>query len=308
MVLTASGLAGIFSFVPLPWNEDYELDEPALRNDLEYLCSTGLSGVYTPDSSGEFFTLEFDEFRRIVDVVVDVVAPTDKPVQIGCHWTSERGAIRRARYAADSGADAVRFSFPYWEEVTVEEALRFVEAVGDATDPVPLVHYNTPKAKLVFGADEYRRATERVPNLIGTKQLIRNPFEVTEILDAAPELAHFVDESLFAQGMAAGASGMYAWLSAINPRLSMEWYDACAAGDWGRAMEIQTTVNRYRAETLAHWSCSSMSAAFCKLDAALNPNFECHPRVRPPYESGTEADVEWARRWARENAPELLEQ
>ena len=86
----------------------------------------------------------------------------------------------------------------------------------------------------------------------------------------------------------------------------MEWYDACVHGNWNRAVEIQTMVNRWKVNVKLQWSCAS-DAAVNKLDAIVNPNIHCNVRVRPPYMSGTMRDVEFARHWAANNMPEMLQ-
>jgi hypothetical protein len=70
-------------------------------------------------------------------------------------------------------------------------------------------------------------------------------------------------------------------------------------------MEIQTKVVRWSVQRLDRWGFSS-TAARTKLDARVNPNFECPLRVREPFDAGTEADLEWGRKWLAENEPELL--
>lgn len=306
MALTADDLAGMYAFVPLPWDANGNLEEATLRHDVEYLANSGVTGLFALDSTGEFFTVEYEEFTRVVDLLVDVVGPTDAHLQVNCTWPNQRGALARAEYAADRGVDAVRFAFPFWEAVTVEEALRFVEALADATDPVPLVHYNIPRANLVFGADEYRQLIERVPQVIGTKLAMPDELSTMEVIEAVPELAHFVGEHHFASLMAAGASGSYSWLGTMNPRLAMEWFRACESDDWTHALEIQETIWRWRRMTYDEWDVHT-DAGYNKLDARVNPNYEFDVRLRAPYRGGSAADVEAGRAWAREHVPELLE-
>lgn len=304
MVLTGPDLAGIYSFVPTPWTADGTLDEAILRHDLEYLCDTALHGVYTPDGAGEFYELEFDEFRRLVDIVLDVVDGR-KPVQIGCHWTNAAGAVRRAEYASSHGADAIRVTVPYWEELSVDEAIDFLAEVGAASHPTPVVHYGTAATAPVFDAGAYSRVVEEVPEVIGTKLDYHDPLQVIEIVDRVPDLTHFVSEYVFTDGLAAGAEGCYSWLAATNPDLAVDWYTACNDGDWDRAVEIQTMILRWSARRLDRWGFAS-TAARTKLDAGLNPNLECPLRVRRPFDQGTDADLEWGRRWLQENEPEIL--
>ena len=303
MVLTRDTLSGAYAFIPVPWDEQGRLDEQTLRHDVTYLANTEVAGLFAFDSTGEFFTLELDEYRRAVDVILD--AAEDTSVQINCTWPNREGALERAAYAGAEGADAVRFAFPFWEAVTIDEALEFTEELAAAADPAPLVHYNIPRAKLVFGADEYRRVVDRIPEVIGTK-LATNEREIIEILAEVPELEHFVGEHHFTPMMAAGANGSYSWLGTMNPQLMSEWYHASADGDWNRSMEIQQMVWRYGRMRLDTFDVHT-DAGYNKIDAAVNPNIECGVDVRGPYRSASPDDVETARQWAEENTPELVE-
>ena len=306
MALSSDDLSGMYAFVPLPWTPDGDLDEETLARDVSYLANTEITGLFALDSTGEFFTVEYEEYTRIVDILLEAVGPTDTQLQVNCTWPNQRGALRRAEYAADAGVDAVRFAFPFWEQVTVEEGLRFMESLADVTDPVPLIHYNIPRAKLVFGAEEYRQVVERVPSVIGTKLAMGDEMTTMEVIEKVPELAHFVGEHHLAPLLRAGASGSYSWLGTMNPRYAMEWFRACEEGDWTRAMAIQETIWRWRRMTYDTWDVHT-DAGYNKLDAKVNPNYGFDPRLRAPYEGGSMADVEQGRQWAQANAPELLE-
>jgi len=303
MALSADSLHGIWSFIPTPWDEDDSLDEQTLEHDVTALCNSPVHGVYAPDTAGEFYELEHEEFERIVDVVVGTAHDHDTPVQIGCHWTNARGALRRAEYAANRGADAIRFSFPYWQTIEREDCWRFVEDLVAATDGTPLVHYNHPRSEQ-FDAEDYLYIVDRFPSVVGTKLFVDEPIETADILDRVPELSHFVGEPLLNQGIAAGASGMYSWISITNPEATVDWYEACVEGRWADAMAYQTAVNRWWARRAREWPVHT-SAAANKLDAALNPALDCPLRVRPPSPSGTPGDVEWGRQWLAENEPLL---
>lgn len=305
-MLTADTLHGVYSFVPLPWDEDYRLDEAVLRHDLDYLCGTGLHGLYTTDTSGEFYALEYAEFQRVVGIVTEVAGAAGMPVQVGCTWSDTRGALRRAEHAVRCGAAAVRFAFPFWQQLSVAECLRFTVELAAVCGDVPLVHYNTPRCKVVFGVAEYRQAVDLAPTLIGTKTPLHDPIELAGLIEGVPELSHFVGEYVFAPALAAGARGIYSFLGATNPRLALEWYDACRAGRWQRALQIQTAINRWKVLVKSRWSCTG-DAAINKLDAIVNPNIRCSPRVRPPYTAGSADDVAFARRWAAAHFPDLLQ-
>ena len=305
-MLTSKTLSGVWCFVPLPWNENDRLDEDALCHNLEYLCSTGVAGLYTLDSSGEFFTLEYDEFFRVIDLVTKVVKPTGMPLQIGCTWSDTRGALKRAERAVEAGADAIRFAFPYWEPMTRKECFQFVKELSKAVGKVPLIHYNNSNTKVVFSADDYRGLLQETDGLVGTKVVSGDPIALVELVDKVPELSHFVGEYSFVQGMAMGARGMYSWLAAANPQMAVRWHEYCCQGDWSSAIDIQQKVIRYKTHVKLHWHGHS-DAAVNKADAAVNPNLRGGLRVRGPYTYAIMEDVELARKWAETNFPELLE-
>ena len=99
---------------------------------------------------------------------------------------------------------------------------------------------------------------------------------------------------------------MYSWLPVTNPRLTKRKYEACSSGDWNEAIRIQQLVNRFKLEVKTGWNGKS-DAAVNKADAALNPNIHCDLRVREPYRSCMQEDLDRARSWAEQNFPELLE-
>jgi len=305
-MLTADTLQGVWALVTTPWDESLRFDEETFRHDVAYQCGSGVHGLYTTASSGEFFALDFEEFKRFVGAFMEEVAKAKMPHQIGCAWHDTRGALQRVEYAVERGAEAIQIVFPYYAELSIDEAMRFMEDVARAAGPTPLVHYNTAYAKLTLEADDYQRLKDRVPTLIGTKLPKGEPLWFATVCEKVPQLSHFSGEYTFVADFAAGARGIYSWLAVTNPRLTLEWYDACARGDYNRAMAIQTLVNRYKIHVKLNWKGHS-DAAVNKADAAVNSSIRCHPRVRPPYMSCTEENVERARGWAKENFPELLE-
>ena len=99
---------------------------------------------------------------------------------------------------------------------------------------------------------------------------------------------------------------MYSWLAVTNPRLAMHWYGVCKRDDWNEAMRIQQLVNLYKVHVKSKWR-GKCDAAVNKADAVMNSNIHCDLRVRAPYASCVIEDIEQARKWAKENFPELLE-
>ena len=305
-MLTTDSLRGVWALVPTPWDRNDRLDEQVLRHDVSYLCRSGVAGLYTTASSGEFFAMNDDEFFCLVDVTLDEAKKSGTAVQVCCGATDTRSFIRRARYAVERGAAAVQVILPFYIKLVVEEAIEFLEQVATACGPVPLVHYNTANAKLTFEAEDYSKLKQRVPALIGTKLPRDEPLWFSHICERLPQINHFCGEYALAPNVAGGAKGIYSWLAVTNPRLTLAWFKACADGDWNEAIRVQRLVNQFKIHVKMQWQGQS-DAAVNKTDAMINPNIQCGLRVRGPYRSSTTHDIDSARRWAEQHFPELLE-
>ena len=303
--LTAENLHGVWALIPTPWDQQDRLDEQVLRHDVAYLCGSGLDGIYTTASSGEFFAMDDEEFCRLVDATLDEARKAQMPVQVCCAAADTRGFLRRASHAVEAGATAIQVILPYYIQLNREEAFTFMEDAARVCGDVPLVHYNSGYAKRTFEAEDYRQLKERVPTLIGTKLPRDEPLWFTNVCRLVPELSHFCGEYAFVANFAGGARGTYSWLAVTNPAVALNWYRACAEGDFNEATRIQRLVNRFKLEVKTTWQGAS-DAAVNKADAMINPNIRCGLQVRAPYTSCVQADIDRARVWAEEHFPELL--
>ena len=57
-MLTRDDLKGPWAGLPVAWDENLGFDEKAYRTDLERACKTGVPGVYTAGTTGEFYAME----------------------------------------------------------------------------------------------------------------------------------------------------------------------------------------------------------------------------------------------------------
>ena len=77
--LSPATLAGIWSGVPLAWDENDRLDERRYVADIERCLPIGAPGVYAAGSTGEFYPLESDEFRHMTDLRVSAAHQRGAP-------------------------------------------------------------------------------------------------------------------------------------------------------------------------------------------------------------------------------------
>jgi dihydrodipicolinate synthase/N-acetylneuraminate lyase len=295
----------------LPWNADYSLDEASFRTNLARLCAARVHGIYTTGSTGEFYALAWPEFKRVVELVIEVVAPTGIPVQIGCCSDDTLDTLRQIGHAMQAGADGVQIVLPYWMELTDEEVLKFFGDIAAAHPGVPLIHYNIPRAKRFLTGEDYKRALDVAPSLIGVKfTFAAQHFGVLqEAMRLTPSLSYFVAESMLVPCMQFGVRGSYSSLVCTNPAFMQKIFGLAETRQWDEALQMQARVNEFSREfkkLLKDLGLGSIDPVGDKGLAVASGFLVGHQRTRPPYIGWDDAGLAKVRTWLTDHYPELL--
>src|SRR5437773_2720863 len=124
-MLTRETMRGPWAGLPVAWMKRDEFDEQTYRADVERCCVAGVPGIYTGGTTGEFYAMEFDEFKAVTRATIDQSKPHRIPVMIGCSSTYTLGAARRAAFAAEAGAGAIQLVLPFWMEIDDAQIVPF---------------------------------------------------------------------------------------------------------------------------------------------------------------------------------------
>ena len=310
-LLTSGTLKGIWAAVTLPWREDWSLDEPAFRENVRRLVAARVHGIYTTGSTGEFYALDGDEFRHLVDIFVDATAGSGIPVQVGCCADDTREVCRQVAYACRAGADGVQVALPYWMELTEREIIEFFRDVAAASAGTPIIHYNITRAKNYLGGADYRRILEVAPNLIGVKFAFAGTHfaQLQNALQMCPELAFFVSENLLVSGMQMGIRGSYSSVVCMNPPYMLKMFELAEARRWDEALAMQMHLVRFFRElggVLAEMGAGGIDPVCDKGMSVASGMFTGHQRTRPPYIGWSDEQVRHFRGWLEREHPELL--
>jgi len=185
--LTRENLHGVWAAIATPFDQDDRFDEDVFRENLRRLHAAGVHGIYTTDSDGEFYAIELDEFKRIVDVFADETQRLGIPAQVGVTWCNTRGMIDRLRYAAARGILGAHVGHPFFMPMTPQSYHAFWR---DMQRAVPnwfaLIHYNTPRVHNYQVGDDYAVPLREIPNLVGTKHVDSDVGEFLTLMARAP--------------------------------------------------------------------------------------------------------------------------
>jgi 4-hydroxy-tetrahydrodipicolinate synthase len=244
--LTRENLHGVWAAIATPFDENDRFDEAVFRENIRRLAAAGIHGIYTTDSDGEFYAIELEEYKRIVDVFADETQRLGVPTQVGVTWSNTQGMVDRLQYAAARGILGAHVGHPFFMPMTKESYRAFWQDLQEAVpDWFGLIHYNTPRVhNYQFGAD-YAELEKTVPNLIGTKHVGSDFPEFMNLMTLSPNLAHFAGEHTFTPYMMFGAKGVYSSFANYNAPYMVAWYDDLVNKRWEAALHRQQRIHAY---------------------------------------------------------------
>jgi len=306
MRLTPDSLKGMWAGLPVPWTEKDQIDEGALRENVRRTCRAGAHGVYTHGTTGEFYAQSSDEWESVARATVEESNALGTLNQVGCTalWTGE--AIRRARFAANVGADGIQLAFPFWLPLTEDQAVRFLKEIHTAVPGIPLVIYNTDRAKCPLTLSLLKRVLDEGIPLVGCKGVGSGP-PLEDLIKRAPTVRFFVGENELAELWKRGARGCYSSFIYACPKFMLRYFQLCETEN-PEAIRIGNRLKAFMSEFVEpRWNRGLFDTAFDRMFATMTGFLTGSLlRSRPPYESATLKDVEDCRAWFEQHLPEFL--
>ncbi len=308
-MLTKQQFVGPWAGLPVAWKDDLSFDEKTYRADVARCCAAKAPGVYTGGTTGEFYAQEYDEFMAITDATIQECKRGATPVMIGCTALHTLGVIKRARYAAEKGADAIQVALPFWLEVPDSAVVQFFTDIAASVPGMPITIYETLRAKKVLSLDQHRQIHEAVPAIIGVKSVEHTLGNGPEGCRALSQWYHvFVGENQWGKLGPYGAIGCCSSFIYQNPRILLAVFDLLVQKKWD---ELNVWMAKYDAMCID--GLKPMSEAGCEDSAVdrvlgLSVGFlKTSRRCRPPYPSCTEKHLLDYRAWLKRHYPEFLE-
>ena len=310
--LSGNEINGIWDGITMTWDEKYRFDEKTYAQNIERMISAGVHGLYTNGSTGEFYTLDFQEYCCQVDLISQLCGDVGMPLQIGCCSDATSKTIKLLEYAAGKkDVGAVQVNIPYWMELTDRELIQFFKDLHTSCPEMPIVHYNVSRSKRFLTGTDYLRILEVAPNLVGVKYTFagNNFSDLQEAIRLTPKLSYFVAEPLLASAMQLGARGSCSSLIATNPKFMLDFYSKAKSGNWTEAFQMQRRVSQFFTEL--DDLCDSLGEGGIDpvADKGLGVASGCvlgSQRCRAPYIGWSDDTVDIVNKWLKKDYPEFV--
>jgi 4-hydroxy-2-oxoglutarate aldolase len=218
----------------------------AFCRNIKAHLGAGQGGVLVAGSTGEAALLDDDERAALVAAARDVVPPGSL-LLAGVGSESTRLTIKRARDAAERGADGVLVVAPhYYTTAMTRAALGYhFTAVADAS-PVPVLLYNIPKyVHFALEADLVEELAQHA-NVVGLKDSSGDAALLESYMAVQRRNPRFSvltgHGPSFARALGMGARGGILAVALFTGDVAPRILDLWRAGDLAGAEELQVLI------------------------------------------------------------------
>jgi 4-hydroxy-tetrahydrodipicolinate synthase len=232
-------LRGCGTALVTPFHQDGSIDDTALRNLVAWQVESGIDFLIPCGTTGETPTLSRDEWLRVIDTTIEVVAGR-VPVVAGATSNSTQEAVEKAREVATRpGVNAILTATPYYNKPTQEGQYRHFKAIAEAVDK-PLILYNVPGRTSANIEPATLGRLAEVPNIAGVKEASGNISQIAEVLNAVPEsfLVFSGDDAITLPVIALGGVGIISVASNEIPAEMAALTRAALNNDWTTARSL----------------------------------------------------------------------
>ena len=215
-----------------------KVDEPALRDLIEWQIASGTDGIVPCGTSGESATLSYDEHNRVIEVTVQAVKRR-VPVIAGTGSNSTEEAIALTRHAKEVGADGALLISPYYNKPTQEGLFLHHRAIAEAVD-LPQVLYNIPGRTAVNITPQTVARLSKIRNIVGVKEGSGSLQQVSDIVHLCSDRFTVLagDDALTLPMLAVGARGVITVTANVAPADMAGMIDAWTAGNLTEARRL----------------------------------------------------------------------
>jgi 4-hydroxy-tetrahydrodipicolinate synthase len=235
---------GVYVAMLTPFTNDGGINEEEIRRIVDFLCESGVHGLFPVSSVGEYVHMTQEEKVRLMKIVVDQNHGRVK-VTPGVGSTHPSDSIFLAKMAKEIGCDGVVVAPPYFYPLSQEMIEKYFETIADAID-LPIILYNIPLFSQPLSYDMVKRLSRR-KNIVAMKDSSGSMVDFLHFMDKIRligEDMHFLTgrEETLLPCLMMGGKGCMSATSGILPEIMVGIYQAWKKGNYDEARDLQFSI------------------------------------------------------------------
>jgi dihydrodipicolinate synthase/N-acetylneuraminate lyase len=229
---------GVYPAVPTQFHDDFTLDLPSTQKHVEALLEEGIHGLIMLGTIGENCSLSLDEKVAVLKATKEV-CKDQVPLLNGIAEFTTAGACETAKAAARAGVDGFMLMPGMVYNSDRRETVNHFRTVAAATD-LPIMCYNNPPVYRVDITPEMFEDLADVETIVCIKEAAGDTRRITDLFNKLGD-RFLIFSGLDDVALERILLGCVGWISGLVdafPRENKMMWDAAAAGDWERGLEI----------------------------------------------------------------------
>ena len=235
-------LRGFYDAPLTPFTRDGEIDEPALRDNIDQFVDMGMDGIVVGGFIGEAWNLTLSEWYRYHELIADAVAGRIDISTIILD-PSARQAIEKINAVERMGYRSAEVMNPAVQLKADDEIYSFYRYITDRSD-MAIILYRTPVSGTVLSLELLQRLAD-LETLVGVKQGSLKRSDTIKLRRALRD-DFFVSEPIeqyFYEDLRSGYpfiqwAGYYFTSYGKKRTVIQEYKKAAEAGEWNSAYEL----------------------------------------------------------------------
>jgi 4-hydroxy-tetrahydrodipicolinate synthase len=242
-------LQGIFPPAVTSFSSTGDVDEGAIRRNVDFLLSRSVHGLFIIGSYGSFPLLTFEERRRVAGTFLSAVR-NQVPVIVHVGAAATRHATELAKHAEGIGAAAIASVVPYYYGFAYQpsDLLAHFEKLNSSVR-IPVYLYNNPRTTGINVPPQLLRQLTEI-GVRGVKDSSGDYAQFAEYLHAVTDVRDFGSfigtVGLLLPALLLGGRGCVAGTANVFPELIVALWNAFQKRDYDTAIKLQDQALRIR--------------------------------------------------------------
>jgi len=230
---------GIIPPMITPLDKDENVDKKAIGRVVSHLIKGGVHGLFPLGSTGEWYGLDFDQKREIIETVMEA---NNKrvPIYAGTGAITTKETIRLTKLASEIGVDAISVITPVFITPNDQELFNHYQIVASNTD-LPMILYNNPSRTGINLSVDLVVKLSKIDNIVGIKDSSGDMTQGAEYIRRTDDDFSVLAgrDTLIYGFLSYGGKGAIAATANIAPQIVVKIYEEYQKGNYQEALKAQ---------------------------------------------------------------------